>query len=94
MLGFALLIAAGVFVGMVVRLILGDKGYGAVTDALLGVIGAFAADWAIGRGDITWSSRATLTIWAAAFLPCIAHFLARRHMRVADRQLGQERLPK
>jgi uncharacterized membrane protein YeaQ/YmgE (transglycosylase-associated protein family) len=93
-LDFTLLVIAGVFIGLVVRYILGDKAYGAVADALLGTTGAFAADFAIGPGEITWSSRALLTIWAAAFLPCLAHFLSRRLTRVADREVGQQRLPK
>jgi uncharacterized membrane protein YeaQ/YmgE (transglycosylase-associated protein family) len=74
-------------VGLYVRWIRGDEGYGAVADALLGITGAFAAAWAIGQGEIAWSSRATATIWAAAALPCIAHVIARRDATVPGPQV-------
>jgi uncharacterized membrane protein YeaQ/YmgE (transglycosylase-associated protein family) len=91
---FAVLVVAGASVGLVARLILGDKAYGVVIDALLGITGAFAANWAIGRNEVTWSWRATLTIWAAAFLPWIAHFRARRNSRSASREMEHREFPK
>jgi uncharacterized membrane protein YeaQ/YmgE (transglycosylase-associated protein family) len=72
MLGATLAGIAGALVGLYVRWVLGDKGYGVVADALLGVTGAIAANWAAGSGDMDWSARATATIWASAALPCTA----------------------
>jgi uncharacterized membrane protein YeaQ/YmgE (transglycosylase-associated protein family) len=87
MLDSMLFVVAGASVGLFVRLIVGDKAYGAVADALLGITGAFAARWVIGQADIAWDSRALFTIWAAAFLPCVAHFFARRNRSTVDRQM-------
>jgi len=87
MLDSMLLVIAGASVGLFVRLIIGDKAYGAVADALLGITGAFAAHWVIGQAEIAWDSRALFTIWAAAFFPCMAHFLARRNQSDVGRQM-------
>jgi uncharacterized membrane protein YeaQ/YmgE (transglycosylase-associated protein family) len=87
MLDSMLLILAGASVGLFVRFIVGGKAYGAVADALLGITGAFVADWVIGQAEIVWSSRAVLTIWSAAFFPCVAHFLARRNRSTVRRQM-------
>jgi uncharacterized membrane protein YeaQ/YmgE (transglycosylase-associated protein family) len=87
MLYFTLLVIAGALIGLYVQVISREKAYGAVADALLGITGAFAAAWAIGPREITWSARASLTIWTAAFLPYLSHFLARRRMSAAGRQV-------
>jgi uncharacterized membrane protein YeaQ/YmgE (transglycosylase-associated protein family) len=47
MLGATLAGIAGALVGLYVRWVLGDRGYGVVADALLGVTGAIAANWAV-----------------------------------------------
>lgn len=77
------LLIAGVFVGLVVRNAVGGKAYGAVTDMLLGITGAFAANWLIGAlavaNDVAWSYGVLFVIWGAAALPLLAHFLAKRH---------------
>jgi uncharacterized membrane protein YeaQ/YmgE (transglycosylase-associated protein family) len=86
MLDFMLWVIAGVLVGLYIHLISKERAYGAVADALLGITGAFAAAWAIGSREITWSSRASFTIWAAAFFPYLSHFLARRQISATRRQ--------
>jgi len=79
---------AGALVGLYVRWVLGDRGYGVVADGVLGVTGAIAANWAVGRGEMDWGARATATIWASAALPCAAHLITRR---VASRSRAQVR---
>lgn len=75
------LLIAGGFVGLVTRKVLGGKGFGAVTDMLLGITGAFAADWLIGvfasPAEVAWSYKILFIIWGAAALPLVAHFIAR-----------------
>ena len=94
MLDFSILVITGISVGLVVRLIIGDKGYGPVADALLGITGALAAAWVIGRGELGWSWRANFTIWAAAALPYLAHVRARGNARITARQERQQRASK
>ena len=91
---FAILGITGISVGLIVRHIIGDNGFGPVADALLGITGAFVVAWAIGQSELGWSSKASLTIWAAASLPYLAHVLAKGRTRIADRQPRQERASK
>lgn len=81
MLGASWLLAIGILTGLVTRTIVGGKAYGLVADALLGVTGAFAVDWALREtySTISWSNSTLLTIWGAAALPLLAHFLTKRH---------------
>ena len=75
------LLIIGLLTGLVTRTIVGDKAYGAVADALLGITGAFAVDWMLGvvtDTTISWSSSTLFTIWGAVALPLLAHFFARR----------------
>jgi uncharacterized membrane protein YeaQ/YmgE (transglycosylase-associated protein family) len=75
------LLIAGILVGLVTRKVLGGEGYGTVTDMLLGITGAFAADWLIGvfawPAEVAWSYKILFIIWGAAALPLVAHFIAR-----------------
>lgn len=82
MLAPSWLLVIGIFVGLAARNIVGGKAYGTVADALLGITGAFAADWilrVLNHATMSWSDFTLLTIWGAAALPLLAHFLARRH---------------
>ena len=94
MRGFSILVVTGISVGLVMRLIIGDEGYGPVADALLGITGALAAAWVIGQSELGWSWRANFTIWAAASLPYLAHVRARGQTRITDRQARQQRASK
>lgn len=80
--GFGWLLTTGILVGLATRRIAGGQAYGAVTDALLGITGAFAADWlmeALAPHDpLAWSLRAVLTSLGAAALPAAVHLLATR----------------
>jgi uncharacterized membrane protein YeaQ/YmgE (transglycosylase-associated protein family) len=58
---------------------MGGKAYGPAADALLGVTGAFFVNWMLGllaHTTISWSSSTFFTIWGAAALPLLVHFLA------------------
>jgi len=82
MLTASWLLAIGVFTGVMTRTIVGGKAYGLVTDALLGITGAFVVDWilrVLTHTTISWSNSALLAIWGAAALPLLAHFLAKRN---------------
>ena len=92
MLGATLARIAGALVGLYVRWVLGDRGYGVVADALLGVTGAIAANFAAGRGEMDWSARATATIWASAALPFTAHLIARRVASHSRAQVRRQRV--
>jgi uncharacterized membrane protein YeaQ/YmgE (transglycosylase-associated protein family) len=85
------LLLAGVSVGLIVRKIAGGKAYGAVTDMLLGITGAFAADWLMGMvtvaSEVAWSYRVLFAIWGAAVLPLSAHFLVNRRRQ---REVGHK----
>jgi uncharacterized membrane protein YeaQ/YmgE (transglycosylase-associated protein family) len=94
MLAFALLVVTGIVVGLVVRHIIGDHGYGRAADVLLGLTGALAGAWAIHQGELGWSWKANFTIWAAASLPYLAHVRARGRTRIAGQQERQERASK
>ena len=75
------LLIIGIITGLVTRTIVGGKAYGPVADALLGITGAFAADWALeifAPAPMYWTNSTLLTTWAAAALPLLAHFFARR----------------
>lgn len=75
------LLIVGIIAGLVSRTIVGGKAYGPVADALLGITGAFAADWVLGTFAPTptdWTNSVLFTIWGAAALPLFAHFFARR----------------
>jgi uncharacterized membrane protein YeaQ/YmgE (transglycosylase-associated protein family) len=90
MLEFTLLAIVGILVGLYVRWMFRDKRYSSVADALLGIVGAVGAAWVMASSEMTWSSKATFTIWAAAVLPCIAHFLARRYTSAARQQVRRK----
>lgn len=80
MLAVPWVLAIGILTGLVTRTIVGGKAYGAVADTLLGITGAFAANWTLGAltsTTISWSDSTLLTIWGAATLPLFAHFSAR-----------------
>jgi uncharacterized membrane protein YeaQ/YmgE (transglycosylase-associated protein family) len=86
------LLIIGLLTGLVTRSIAGGKAYGAVADALLGITGAFAVDWmlrVVFHTTISWSDSTLFTIWGAAALPLLVHFLARRQ---TARQLQGSRL--
>jgi|SRR5438477_2721029 len=71
----------GILTALVTRTIMGGEAYGPVADALLGITGAFAVDWMLGvvtPTTISWSNCTLFTIWGAAALPLLAHFIARR----------------
>lgn len=75
------LLIIGIISGVVTRTIVGGKAYGPVADALLGITGAFAADWVLEifvPPPTYWANSALLTIWGAVALPLLAHFFARR----------------
>ena len=75
------LLIVGIIAGLVTRTIVGGKAYGPVADALLGITGAFAADWVLetfAPTPMDWTNSALITIWGAAALPLLAHFFARR----------------
>jgi len=75
------LLTIGIITGFVTRTIVGGKAYGPVADVLLGITGAFAADWLLGvltHTAIPWPNSTLLTTWGAVSLPLFAHFLARR----------------
>jgi uncharacterized membrane protein YeaQ/YmgE (transglycosylase-associated protein family) len=75
------LIGLGIVVGLIARFIAGGRAYGPVADALLGITGAFAADWIlrlVPDAELSWAAFTLLTIWGAAALPLLAHFLAGR----------------
>lgn len=81
MLTVSSLLAIGILTGLLTRTIVGGKAYGLVADALFGVTGAFAVDWVLGvltHATMSWSDSTLLTIWGAAALPLLAHFLAKR----------------
>jgi uncharacterized membrane protein YeaQ/YmgE (transglycosylase-associated protein family) len=89
MLAPSLLLIIGILTGLITRIIVGGKAYGAVADALLGITGAFAVDWFLSGPTYTstsWSNSLLFEIWGAAALPMFAHFLARR--QVVQRQHG------
>jgi uncharacterized membrane protein YeaQ/YmgE (transglycosylase-associated protein family) len=94
MLSFTLVVLTGIVVGLVVRHIVGDHGFGRVADVLLGITGASAAAWAIRQSELSWSWRVNFMIWAAASLPYLAHVRARGRTRIAYRQARQERTSK
>jgi uncharacterized membrane protein YeaQ/YmgE (transglycosylase-associated protein family) len=75
------LLIAGVSVSLVTRKVLGDSGYGNITDMLLGINGAFGADWIIGvfapPGEVGPSYKVLFIICGSAALPLGAHLLAR-----------------
>jgi uncharacterized membrane protein YeaQ/YmgE (transglycosylase-associated protein family) len=75
------LLIAGVLVSLVTRKIIGGSGYGTMTDILLGITGACAADWLIGvfasPAEVAWSYKILFIIWGAAALPLVAHIIAR-----------------
>jgi uncharacterized membrane protein YeaQ/YmgE (transglycosylase-associated protein family) len=92
MLALWWLLTIGILTGLVTRTIVGGKAYGAVADALLGITGAFAVDWMLRmvfHTTISWSDSTLFTIWGAAALPLLVHFLARRQ---TARQLQGSRL--
>jgi uncharacterized membrane protein YeaQ/YmgE (transglycosylase-associated protein family) len=71
----------GVLTGLVTRTIVGGEAYGFVADALFGITGALAVNWMLGvvtHTTISWSNCTLFTIWGAAALPLLAHFVARR----------------
>jgi len=76
------LLLIGTLTGLVTRIIVGGKAYGAVADALLGITGAFAVDWMLRvvshTTKISWSNSTLFAIWGAAALPLLVHFFARR----------------
>jgi uncharacterized membrane protein YeaQ/YmgE (transglycosylase-associated protein family) len=75
------LLGLGIVVGLIARVIAGGRAYGLVADALLGITGAFAADWILQAGthaELSWATVTLLTIWGAAALPLLAHLLAGR----------------
>lgn len=75
------LLIAGGFVGLVMRKVLGGKGYGTMTDMLLGITGAFAATCLIGvfasPAEVGSSYKVLFITWGSAALPLGAHLLAR-----------------
>jgi len=76
------LLTIGIVTGLVTRSMASGNGYGRVADALLGITGAFAVDWILGvltDTPIAWSRSTLFTIWGAALLPHLAHFIAKRH---------------
>lgn len=76
------LVTIGALTGLVTRTIVGGKAYGLVADALLGITGAFAVDVmleVLTHTTMPWSNSILLTIWGAAALPLLAHYLERRH---------------
>jgi len=77
------LLAIGILTGLVTRILVGGKAYGPVADALLGITGAFFVNWMLGlltQATISWSNSTLFTIWGAAALPVLAHFLARHQI--------------
>jgi len=94
MLALWWLLTIGILTGLVTRTIVGDKAYGAVADALLGITGAFAVDWmlrVVPDTTISWSNSTLFTIWGAAALPLLVHFFARR--QTASQQQGSRLQP-
>jgi hypothetical protein len=80
MLAPSLLLIIGILTGLITRIIVGGKAYGAVADAV---------DWFLSGPTYTstsWSNSLLFEIWGAAALPMFAHFLARR--QVVQRQHG------
>lgn len=74
------LLIIGILTGLATRTIVGGKAYGTVGDALLGITGAFLVDWVLGlmtHPTTSWPDFTLFTIWGAAALPLLAHFLAR-----------------
>jgi len=74
------LLLIGILTGLTTRFIVGGKAYGSVADALLGITGAFFVNWLLEmltHAAIPWSNSTLFTIWGAAALPLLAHFLAR-----------------
>jgi uncharacterized membrane protein YeaQ/YmgE (transglycosylase-associated protein family) len=81
MLASTWLLVVGIAVGLIARVIAGGRAYGPVADALLGITGAFAADWILRvviHAELSWAAFTLLTIWGAAALPLLAHLLAGR----------------
>jgi uncharacterized membrane protein YeaQ/YmgE (transglycosylase-associated protein family) len=75
------LLLVGILTGLVTRTIVGGKAYGSAADALLGITGAFAVDWilrVLAHAPVSWSNSSLLTIWGAAALPLLTHFLTAR----------------
>jgi len=73
-------VVIGILTGLVTRTIVGGKAYGLVADALLGITGAFSVNWMLGlqtHTTVSWPNSTLFTIWGAAALPLLAHFLAR-----------------
>ena len=75
------LLGIGIVVGLIARVIAGGRAYGPVADALLGITGAFAADWilrVVTHAELSWAAVTLGTIWGAAALPLVAHLLVGR----------------
>lgn len=49
------LLVIGILIGLITRSIVGGKAYGIVTEALLGITGAFAVDWVL--AEKFWADR-------------------------------------
>ena len=74
------LLTIGILTGLVTRTIVGGQAYGRIADALLGITGAFFVNWILEllpQTTIPWSNSTLFTIWGAAALPLLVHFLAR-----------------
>jgi uncharacterized membrane protein YeaQ/YmgE (transglycosylase-associated protein family) len=75
------LLLIGILTGLVTRTIVGGKAYGSVADALLGITGAFSVDWMLRvftHAPMPLSDSTLLTIWGAAALPLLTHFISSR----------------
>jgi uncharacterized membrane protein YeaQ/YmgE (transglycosylase-associated protein family) len=72
----------GSIVGFVARSVIGGKAYGTLTDALLGITGAFLASWILKLPSVdvrtSWAGKSVLMIWAAVALLFLVRFIAKR----------------
>jgi uncharacterized membrane protein YeaQ/YmgE (transglycosylase-associated protein family) len=85
MLNSTWLLLTGIIVGLLVRHITDDRAYGAIADCLLGITGAFAAEWLIEAmrfsGMVARNERLVVAIWTAAALPALVRFVAKHRRR-------------
>lgn len=71
----------GIFVGMLARFVMNGQAFGSFVDIILGVVGAFMANWVVQLPNIetqlSWAGKSSIMIWAAASLPLLARILAK-----------------
>ena len=91
------LLLTGLMVGLLVRKIAEGHAYGAVTDMLLGISGAFGTKWLIEQiGDWTsapGSDKLLFVIWGSAALPALAHLYTKRHQSPKPHHLRRHEPP-